>query len=191
MSASEGQPAARRPAAMFFIILAVLGAAAVVIPIFYNRSIQLGPELLATARERWQDSAPADYDLHMDVFTTLADGKQERDSEVVAIRRGRTALVGSNGTLLWAAPWLAPVLGPGLAALPPEDPARYGIDALFDRMEQGLRDNVSTGGRNYATASFDPADGHPQRYVHRVRGSKERVEYLVSLKRVLPQQGSR
>jgi hypothetical protein len=49
-------------------------------------------------------------------------------------------------------------------------------------MESKLRDDVAAGGRNYATAIFDTKDGHPLRYIHRVSGSDERIQWdLLSL----------
>ncbi len=50
-------------------------------------------------------------------------------------------------------------------------------------MEEALRHDEASGGRNYITAKFDPADGHPQHYVRRIRGTKERVEWFVRLER--------
>jgi hypothetical protein len=148
----------------------------------YNLRQQLRPEQVAEARERWRQAAPADYDLKLFVLTNH-DGREERDEYVTVVRGGRVVLVGCNGELLYAAPALAALTGPGLLAPPREDLSRHGVEGLFRQIEETLRQDQASGGRNYATAKFDPADGHPQHYIHRIRGTKERVEWLVRLER--------
>jgi hypothetical protein len=175
-------PPSRNRSVWFFVVLAVLGIAAMVIPIVYNLGLQLRPEKVAEARGRWRRHAPADYDLKV-LVTTTHEGGEERDEDVLAVRGGRVRMAGSNGYLLFLDPALAVLTGPGFLALPPEDLRRHGVEAMFDRMEEALRDDAASGGRNYVTAQFDPRDGHPQRYVRRIRGTKERVEWLVRLER--------
>jgi hypothetical protein len=69
---------------------------------------------------------------------------------------------------------------------PAEDLSRFTIEGLFDEIENNLRrDAESPGKRNFATADFlMKEDGHPTRYVHRVAGTKQRVEWTVRLTRV-------
>jgi hypothetical protein len=167
---------------LFFAVLALLGAAATVIPIVYNLRLQLRPGQLAAARDLWGRKAPADYRLEI-LVSTNHEGRETRDEYVLEVRGGRVRLLGSNGEVLYLDPATAVLLGPGVVALPPEDPRRYGVEALFDQMEEALRQNTSSGGRNYLTATFDPADGHPQRYVRRIRGTGERVEWFVRMER--------
>ncbi len=166
----------------FFMVLALLGIAAVIIPIVYNLGQQLRPEQLAAARERWRRNAPADYDLKLLIHTTH-EGRETEDEYVLVVRGGRPRALGSNKELLYVAPSLAVLLGSCILALPPEDLRRHGVEALFDQMEEALRHDEASGGRNYITAKFDPADGHPQHYVRRIRGTKERVEWFVRLER--------
>jgi hypothetical protein len=172
---------------LFFAVLALLGTAATVIPIVYNLSLQLRPEQLAAARERWRRQAPADYQVKLLEHTTH-EGRETEDEYVLEVRDGRVRMLGSNGELLYVDLAAAVLLGPGVAALPPEDLRRYGVEALFDQMEEALRENAAVG-RNYLTAQFDPADGHPLRYVRRIRGTKERVEWFVRLERRSPEKG--
>jgi hypothetical protein len=169
----------------FFAVLAVLGIAAMVIPIVYNLSQQLRPEVLAAARQRWHEHAPADYRLELLVQTTH-EGNEEKDEYVLEVRGGRVRMAGSNKELLYLDPSMAVLVGPAILALPPEDLRRHGVEALFDRMEEALKDNAAAGGRNYLTAKFDPIDGHPEHYVCRIRGTKERVEWFVRLERPGP-----
>jgi hypothetical protein len=168
----------------FFAVLAVLGVAAMVIPIVYNLSQQLRPEQLAVARQRWREHAPTDYTLEVFVQTTR-EGREEREEYALEVRGGRIRTLGDRKykELLYVDPALAGLLGPAILALPPEDLRRYGVEALFDQIEEALRDNAAAGGRNYLTANFDPTDGHPQHYVNRIRGTKERVEWFVRLER--------
>jgi hypothetical protein len=163
----------------FFAALAVLGAAAVTIPIVYNLGRLLRPEQVAEARRRWREHGPRDYDLKLRVHTTRGGG-QDEDEYFVAVRGGRVAFAGSNDEALYVDPALAAFAGAGVLTLPPEDLSRYGVEALFDQMAGALR----PGGRDYATADFDSGDGHPTHYVHRVRGTRERVEWWAVLQPV-------
>jgi hypothetical protein len=76
-------------------------------------------------------------------------------------------------------PALIAVAGFGVPALSSVNPRQFGVPALFDEIEAVLRDDEASGRRNFATAQFDPKDGHPFHYVHRVRGAKERVEWNI------------
>jgi hypothetical protein len=169
----------------YFLTLAVLGAAALTIPIVYNLSLQLTPDQLAEARQRWRQHAPADYDLKW--LERITHGTSEEDTEyLLAVRGGRPMLLGANGQVLYADPALAVVAGLGVLALPREDPSRYGVEAMFEHMAEVLQHDVSVGGRNYCTAKFDERDGHPMRFVHRVRSTSERLEWIVRLEPVAP-----
>src|SRR5262249_32685819 len=63
-------------------------------------------------------------------------------------------------------------LGAALRALPRYDVRELTVEGLFEHIEAKLKGDAGT--RNYATAVFDPGDGHTVRYVRRVRGSRER-----------------
>jgi hypothetical protein len=176
-------PPARRGWLAYFAVLGVLGLAALVIPILYNLGLQLTPEQEARARALWRSAAPADYDLTMGLLTTRG-GEETRDEYRVAVRGGRTVLVGLNGWLLHADPSLAVPAGTALLGMPPEDLHRFGVNALFADIEAALKHDAASGGRDYLTVTFDPRDGHPIRYVHRIRGTREQVEWMLRLTRV-------
>jgi hypothetical protein len=169
----------------FFVVLAVLGVTAMIAPLVFNWRIQLRPEQLADARKRWQENAPANYDLEY-----LVELKQETEAEpekseyLVQVRAGRVVLVMDTGEVLYLDPSLAIIAGPSVLALSSEDASKYGVPALFDEIEAALRQDEKEGRKNYAQAQFDPEDGHPLHYVRSVRGTKERVEWHVKLKRV-------
>jgi hypothetical protein len=173
----------------FFLTLALLGAVAVTVPILYNLGLQLKPEQLMEARERWRAKGPRDYVL---TFGRKVDQDPQVDEYRVEVRGGKVLCVVENGALTLAEN-VQPVLGAGaglsLAALNGQtetDEALRGrsVDGLFDLIEDGLKQDESPNGRNFATASFDPADGHPTHYVHRVKGTGERLELIVRLVRV-------
>jgi hypothetical protein len=175
-------PASRRSRLwiVFFIALAVMAAFAMAVPIIYNLSIQLRPEQLAEARQRWQENAPANYDLEYLVRSMNGD-QEEESTYLVQVRSGQVVLVVYNRDVVYLDPSLASVAGLGALALSSENPRQFGVSALFDEIEATQRQDASSGRRNFATAQFDPKDGHPFHYVHRVAGTKERVEWNVKL----------
>lgn len=180
---TSAPPRRPRPWIGFFVVLAVLAAIAIVVPIVYNLRIQLRPEQLSEARRLWRENGPADYDLAYLVQSSGADGEEQTQYQV-KVRGGRTVYVDVNGEVLGADPALG--LDSGLPPLPAKVAERYGVPALFDEIEAGLQHDAASGQRNFATAQFDAKDGHPFHYVHRVGGTKERVEWNVKMTR-LPQ----
>jgi hypothetical protein len=158
-----------------------LSLAAIVAPLVYNLWIQLRPEQLTEARQRWQENAPANYDLEYLIRTTHA-GQEEEGQYRVVVRGGQVVLVVDNGDVVNLNPSLALVAGPTVFALSPADAGQYGVPALFARIEAALRQDEAAGRRSFSTAQFDPKDGHPFHYVHRVQGTKERVEWNVKLR---------
>lgn len=180
------QPATRSPPRRprrwlgFFLILAILAAIAIVVPIVYNLSIQLRPEQLAEARRLWQEHDDSNYDLEYLIQVTDSEGEEKTQYEV-KVRDGRTMSVTVNGEPLGVDPALAP--DPGVPSLSSEVAKRFGVPALFDEIEAALRRDAADSRRNFATAQFDPKDGHPFHYVHRVRGTRERVEWNIKMRR--------
>ena len=180
-------PLPRRPRRWigFFVVLTVLSTGAIVTNLVYNLSIQLRPEQLAEAQRRWRENAPTDYDLEYLVEVTReAETEPDKSAYLVKVRGGRVVLVVDNDTVVYLEPSLAVVAGPAPLSVSSEDPGRYGVAALFEQIETALRQDETTGRRNFATAKFDAKDGHPFHYVRRVRGTKDRVEWNVKLTRV-------
>ena len=169
MSQHPAAPETRRPArprawVWFFVVLAALGATAVTLPLIYNLSIQLRPEELAAARERWKENGPQDYDLQYQEKITQ-NGEQTESNWSVEVRGGKPTAVTCDGQKLSAAEC------PNLT-----------VEGQFAEIERGLQLDLEEGARrNYATAAFDLRDGHPVHYVRRVRGSGERLEWNVNL----------
>jgi hypothetical protein len=164
----------------FFLVLAALGIAAMVIPIVYNLGLQLTPEQLSLARERWRATGPVDYVLNYQQRHTH-DGVQEETAYHVIVRDRHIAAVVCDGELTYlngAGARLALGLWPN--ALPGRSGAGD-MDDLFDFVEHRLQQDLDQSRRPYATASFAPTDGHISRYVRRISGGRERLEWTVKL----------
>jgi hypothetical protein len=165
----------------YFLVLGAMGVAAVVAPIVYNLSLQLQPEAVARARMLWEEHGPRDYDLEL---LQRRDQEENADEYFIKVRGGRvTSVIGKTEGVLVVDETALLALGPGIRALPPpEKMPPCTVEEMFDRIEEGLQhDAASAGKRNYATASFDSRDGHPHRYVHRVAGTKQRLEWVIKL----------
>jgi hypothetical protein len=183
----EGAKSALRPHnrrwIWFFVVLTALGAAAVVIPIVYNLGLQLTPQQLEQARERWRTSGPANYDLDYQERHTH-NGETDETAYRVLVRDRRVTAVFCDGELtLLSGAAAALAVGPWPSALPGRCGARD-IDGMFEHIEGQLQQDLGLSRRPYATAAFDPHDGHPTRYVRRIRGGAERLEWTVKLVRV-------
>ena len=148
----------------FFVFLAVMGAAAVTLPIVYNLSLQLRPEDLAAARAHWQAAGSRNYDLQYQEKITQ-NGVSSESEWNVQVRDGKVTAVTRDGEVLPAADY------PNLT-----------VDGQLAEIEKGLQLDLAAGARtNYATAAFDLGDGHPAHYVRRVRGTGDRLEWNVNL----------
>src|SRR5665213_241627 len=144
----------------YFLVLAVMSSTAIILPIIYNLSLQLRPDELAAASQRWKANGPRDYDLQFQ--EKITEHGESSDSEwVVKVRDGKVTAVTCDGDTLPAAEY------PDLT-----------VDGQFAAIEKGLQLDLAEGvRRNYATAAFDLHDGHPTHYVRRVRGSGDRLEW--------------
>lgn len=167
----------------FFAVLAALGAAAVVIPVVYNLRQQLRPEQLAEARERWRQFGTGDYDL---AFEVRYDTDPRPDEHQAQVRGGEVVSWVINGEKQIHTPGARPLENPaGSDDATLEVWRRPDVEGIFNMIEKWLQeDATSTGRRNFATASFDPRDGHPFHYVHRVAGTGQRQEWNIKLTRV-------
>jgi hypothetical protein len=166
----------------FFAILTVLGTAAVVIPIVYNLGLQLTQQQVEQARERWQAVGPTDYDLDYQQRHTL-NGDTEETEYRVFVRNGHVSAVFCDGRLTMLA---GTAEGLALGPVPRGLPGSLGaldIDGMFEYIDSQLRQDLNLSHRPYATATFDKADGHPMRYVRRIHGGAERLEWTAKLQR--------
>lgn len=145
-----------------FTVLGILGAIVVVLPIVYNLSLQLTPEMLAEARAKWQQHGPDSYDLE---YSIRVDDQQHPDVYKVKVRdRAITEAICND------------------KPLSPTDPAAQTVPDLFNIIESGLQqDQKPDQRRNYAIAYFEKRMGFPIRYIRRIRGSRSRLEINTKL----------
>src|SRR5437762_2877461 len=152
----------------YFGVLLVLGAAAIIVPLRYNLMAQLTPEQLKAARALWKENGPADYELlyqeRIDTGPVETFRVEVRGDKVAVWRRegGREK---------------------NLEELTPSQRQAYTVPGMFERMERFLDEDRAAARRNYVTAVFDAKDGHPVRYVRRVSGTQERLEWVVEMLR--------
>jgi hypothetical protein len=162
------------------VVLSALGAAAVTIPLVYNLYQQLTADQVTRSRQRWQTSGPRAYTLDYQQRYTH-DGVLDETVYRVIVRHHQIAAIVCDGRLTLfsgLAPALA--LGPWPRALPGTSGA-LNIDGMFDHIEDQLAKDRSVPRHPYVTATFDSRDGHPTRYVHRIPGGAERLEWTVKL----------
>jgi hypothetical protein len=167
--------ATRRRWAGFFVLLGLLAGVAVAIPVWFNLRQQLRPEQLTAARERWRLHGPRDYDLE---FTVRFDREPQPERYLVRVRAGRVTLAACDGQVVRLDPALGPAAGLAARAFSGGG-VDYRVEGIFDRIEQALREESESARRNYTIATFDPEDGHPRRFVRRLRGTDRREEWQV------------
>jgi hypothetical protein len=164
----------------FFVILASLSAVAVVLPIVYNIQQQLRPEQLAQAQELWRQRGPADYKLD---YTLMVDRDPSLERYTVLVRRGRIVFAGGAGRIEVLDPDIGALAGPSVRGVVHHEERILDVPGIFDRIGSVLESDPQAGKRNLTVAVFDPVDGHPRRFIHRVRGTNQREEWIIRLYR--------
>jgi hypothetical protein len=162
----------------FFVVLAGLSVLAVVLPILYNLRQQLRPEDLARARELWRERGPADYELD---YTLMIDRAVHPERYAVLVRGGRVVFAGGEGRIEVLDPDIGVLAGPSVRGVIHHEERILDVPGLFDRIESVLQSDPQAGKRNLTVAAFDPRDGHPRRFIHRVRGTDQREEWIIRL----------
>jgi Family of unknown function (DUF6174) len=146
---------AGRPWVWFFLVLAVLGTSAAVISVMTSLRQQLTPEQLQAARQLWRQHGPPDYQMEY----TFKKG-ENADTFHVLVRGGKVVSLTRNGEPLEQRLY-----------------HYYDMPGLYDIIGDFLDQDRQPGRpRVFATAMFDPVDGHLQRYVRSVMSSQERQE---------------
>jgi hypothetical protein len=168
----------------FFLFLTAMAAAAITIPIVYNLSLQLDPEQLAQAERLWHERGPRDYDLE---YAEKVDPEGQVFFYLVKVRNGRTIAFVSNGKTELIDERAGLVAGPVVQLNASPEFQEHTVEGLFRQIDRSMRDDAEKGGRrNYVTATFDKNDGHPLRYIRRVAGKRERVEWSTKLHPMSP-----
>jgi hypothetical protein len=136
-------------------VLAVLAATAATISVITSLRQQLTPERLQAAEQRWRQHGPPNY--HMEY--TFKRG-ESADTFHVQVLDGKVVSLTRNGEPLEERLY-----------------HYYDMPGLFGIIEDFLDQDRQPGRpRVFATATFDPVDGHLQRYVRSLMSSQERQE---------------
>jgi hypothetical protein len=155
-----------------FLIIASVGVTGWMI--YFNLSIQLKPEELTQAHQRWKEHGPRDYTL---VYTQALDDDPTVTKFVVKVRAGEITEMFVNGKA---------------KNIQSDLPMRYNdvllghsMDDLFRAAEHFMEiDQRPDATKVYVTALFDPKTGGMLRYVRRVMGTKMRIERKIELQDV-------
>jgi hypothetical protein len=141
----------------FFLTLAVVAVAALVVLNRFLWSQQLTLAQLQEAEELWARNGPHDYDMkYIQTDSTLA-------TYYVSVRQSKVVKVTRNGE-----------------PLQPRQYDYHGMPALFGFIKDFLVQEAQPGKpRAVMRATFDPQDGHVIRFFRRVAGSGQ-VEINVS-----------
>ncbi len=178
LSPGAGAPPRRRSRAWvgFFVLLVILAGIAVTMPIVYNLGQQLRPEQLEAARQRWSKNGPLDYDL---TFSITYDRDPIAQRHMVAVRGGKVVFASCEGEILSLSRPLRAAAGLPAGSLGQD--VGQDVPAVFDHIERTLKEEDSAARRNFLVAVFDPKNGHPRRFIRRVRGSSTREEWNLRL----------
>jgi len=154
----------------FFAFLAAASVGVAGFMIWFNSRMQLKPEELEAAMERWRTHGPGDYRL----IVTKHVNDNEPDRYEVTVRARRVIEVRLNGQRL---------RDESNEPYPPghERLQWYTMHHLLREIEVFLDRDAKEGRRNFNVADFDEETGALRRYVRRVMGTSRRVEETVQL----------
>jgi len=145
----------------FFVLLALLTLAAILLEIWYKPTMPLTAALLAEARAKWKERGPRDYDMD---YTVKKMESTERFH--VQVRNGNAVSVIMNDTI----------------ALEPRFYPYHTMPALYGFIEEFLeQDSQPDRPRTFNIVCFDPVDGHLIHYVRSISSKRERQEIIVRL----------
>ena len=145
----------------FFVVLALLTLAAIVIQIWYNPTVPLTAELLAEAEAKWKERGPRDYG--MDYIIKKVESTERFQ---VQVRNGQAVSVIMNEKV----------------ALEARLYPYHTMPALYGFIETFLEQDAQPGSpRTFTNVLFDPTDGHLIHYVRSVASRRERQEITVRL----------
>ena len=175
-AADLNRPTRSRGWIAFFVVLIALAVTGVTLPILYNLDQQLRADELEKAHNHWKSSGPSDYDL---TFVIRYDRDQLAERHIVLVRDGKASFAVCEGEIVHAAPALGSLLG--LTGVNAERQRPRDMPAIFRHIEDFLKDQEESDGKNFLVVAFDPKNGHPRRIVQRVRRSSTRQEWQFRL----------
>ncbi|MBV8169683.1 MAG: hypothetical protein JO021_23040 [Alphaproteobacteria bacterium] len=148
----------------FFVLMAVASVGVAGFMIWFNRHLQLRPEQLQAALQRWQEHGPASYRL---TYTRRLGDSDHTDTFVVKVRHRKVVEVRMNGE---------PLRDEDGLPITDERLQYHSMDRLLRDVERFLELDARDGRTNYNVAFFDEDTGALRKYVRRVMGTRERVE---------------
>ena len=162
---------------LIFVVVASVGLAGFVI--VFNMRLQLKPEQVADAIQRWKEHGPRDYLL---TLTKQIGGNDQAhtDTFVVTVRDKKVIDVRMNGE---------PLRNQETDERYPPGHARlqwYSMDRMLSDVETFLERDAKAGVKNFNVAVFDTETGALLRYVRREMGTRHRVQEDVKLERLPP-----
>lgn len=159
------------------VVAASVGLAGFVI--WFNMRLQLKPEQVAAAIERWKENGPADYVLN--VTKQIGTGEQAHtDKLVVTVRDRKVIDVRLNGE---------PLRNQETDERYPPGHARlqwYSMDRMLGDVEIFLDRDAKAKAKNYNVAVFDAKTGALLRFVRREMGTQNRIEEDVRVQPLAP-----
>jgi hypothetical protein len=155
----------------FFIFVTVASVSVMIFMIWFNLRIQLKPEQLDEAHERWKANGPKNYDM---VCKKRLNDNGKEDKFEVEVRGGLVKRVRMNGSELEKETGAE------------TDPRIYhSMDQVYRDITRFMDLDTKPGAtRVYVIANFDPDTGAVRHYVRRVMGTRQRIEMTITLKTV-------
>jgi hypothetical protein len=160
----------------FFTFVFVASVVLAGFMIWFNMRLQLKPEQLEAAMQRWKEHGPRDYRL----VVTKQVNENEPDHFDITVRDRRVIDVRLNGQRL---------RNEANEPYPPghERLQWYTMHHLLREIEVLLDQDAKAGKKNYNVAHFDDQTGALRKYIRRVMGSRQRVEETVKLEPLAPE----
>jgi hypothetical protein len=159
----------------FFVILAVLAAAAVTINLLYSARQRLTMDQLRAAEDLWDRAGPKDYDLVIDktIGSATPDAPKTRDRITMEVRGGKGRAGTINGQ-----------------PLDERLLSQYDMGGWLSFVEEFVRQSEKPGApRTFLSADFDPQTGALRRFRRSVRTTREWVDVTFQLTPANPPAG--
>ncbi|MFM8931615.1 MAG: hypothetical protein ACKOS8_07035 [Gemmataceae bacterium] len=150
----------------FFLLLAMTGIVAALLPVIFSRERQLTGDELRRAQAVWATRGPGDYTL------LVRWKKQELSKE-----GGRPAPVVMRLKLRFRDSRLVEASRDG-NFIPVDQFSDWGAEGVFGKL-QGFLDRVKP--KDYLVVDFAPTDGHPRHWVLVTRGGPDSCREEVDL----------
>jgi hypothetical protein len=153
-----------------FIVVASVGVAGFMI--WFNSRLQLKPEQLEAAMQRWKEHGPSDYLM---TFTKQISRSDQPDTFVVRVRAKKVVEVRMNGKLLRNEETQQPYPA-GHDQL-----QYYSMDRLLRDIERFMELDARAGKKNYTVATFDKDTGALETYTRSDRSAGQHVRETVKI----------